>query len=212
MDSTKLRPASIGAGKFDHYFHACAFFHDDEEEHRVLGPFLAEGLDWGEKAVYIIDPEVENEHLARLARHGVDVEANAEQIDLLTWTETYLREGRFDKAQMLAAVTETIEAGRQHGFARTRIVGQMGWALEGHPGSEQLLEYEVEVNDVLARARHPAVCVYNVNELSGALMMDLLRVHPMTIVSGSLYENPFYVPAEQMLEELRSRRRAACCS
>jgi hypothetical protein len=37
--------------------------------------------------------------------------------------------------------------------------------------------------------------------------MDILRTHPMAIVGGILQENPFYVPPDQFLEELRARRR-----
>ncbi len=38
--------------------------------------------------------------------------------------------------------------------------------------------------------------------------MDIMRTHPMVIIGGLLQENPFFVPPEEMLEEL-SRRRAA---
>lgn len=36
--------------------------------------------------------------------------------------------------------------------------------------------------------------------------MDILRTHPMVIIGGALQVNPFFVPPEQMLEELRQRR------
>lgn len=35
--------------------------------------------------------------------------------------------------------------------------------------------------------------------------MDVLRTHPMVIVGGILQENPFFVPPDEMLRELRSR-------
>lgn len=207
MESVPLKPASIAGGHFDHYFHTCAFFRDKEEEYRILAPFLAEGLGWGEKGLSIVDPKEKQGYASRLEAHGAPISANPDQFELLTWDETYLRDGRFDKDQMLDAVQNTIAAGREKGFPRTRIVGHMGWALEGHPGTDRILEYEVEVNEVLARQRHPAVCVYDVNKLTGSLMMELLRAHPLTIINGSLHENPFYVPAEQMLADLRTRRR-----
>jgi MEDS: MEthanogen/methylotroph, DcmR Sensory domain len=209
MESPNLRPASIAGGLLDHYFHTCALFREPDEEYRVLAPFLSEGLAGGEKAIYMIDPARRAEHLERLQQHGVRLPANPGQFELLTWADTYLRDGRFDKDLMLTAVHAAIEAGRQQGYPRTRIVGQMDWAFQGHPGSEQLMEYEVQVNEVLSRTRHPTVCVYDVNRLDGSTIMDLLRVHPMTIVRGTLYENPFYEPAERMLEELRRRRVAA---
>ena len=35
--------------------------------------------------------------------------------------------------------------------------------------------------------------------------MDIMRTHPMVIVGGILQENPFFVPPDEMLRELRVR-------
>jgi hypothetical protein len=35
--------------------------------------------------------------------------------------------------------------------------------------------------------------------------VDALRVHPMVILGGTLQENPFYVPPDEFLRELRQR-------
>lgn len=35
--------------------------------------------------------------------------------------------------------------------------------------------------------------------------MDILRTHPMVIVGGVLQQNPFFVPPDRFLAELRSR-------
>ncbi len=35
--------------------------------------------------------------------------------------------------------------------------------------------------------------------------MDILRTHPMVVVGGRLRENPFFVPPDEFLRELRTR-------
>lgn len=35
--------------------------------------------------------------------------------------------------------------------------------------------------------------------------MDIMRTHPMVIIGGILQENPFYVPPDEMLKELKER-------
>jgi hypothetical protein len=35
--------------------------------------------------------------------------------------------------------------------------------------------------------------------------MDIMRTHPMVIIGGILQENPFFVPPDEMLRELRGR-------
>ena len=49
-------------------------------------------------------------------------------------------------------------------------------------------------------------CMYDVNILSGILAMDTLRSHPVAIVGGIVYENPFVASLDDFLAELRARR------
>ena len=37
------------------------------------------------------------------------------------------------------------------------------------------------------------------------VVMDILRTHPMVIIAGILQENPFFVPPDEFLRELRER-------
>jgi len=37
-------------------------------------------------------------------------------------------------------------------------------------------------------------------------VMDALRTHPVVIIGGILQENPFFVPPDQFLLELREQR------
>jgi hypothetical protein len=192
----------------DRFFHVCALFSGRDEEYGVLAPFFKEGITWGEKVVNIIDGRLKDEHCARLTRAGIDVPScqSCGQLDLLTWEQAYLSGGVFEPDRMLKAVDQVLADGAKAGYPRVRLMGNMAWVLEGAPGSERLIEYECRANEILARTRQPAICVYDVNRLTGGMMMDVLRVHPLTLVGGVLHENPFYVQPEQMLAELRSRK------
>ena len=61
-------------------------------------------------------------------------------------------------------------------------------------------------NEVTSRFEDVVVCTYDLNRFSATLVTDILRTHPQVIVGGILQENPFYVPPEQFLQELRARR------
>ncbi|HVV51938.1 MAG TPA: MEDS domain-containing protein [Polyangia bacterium] len=183
------------------HFHACAFVKGPDEERAVIDPFLVEGMRRGEKAVYIVDPAHREDHQARLG-------AAAPSTDLLevsTWNEAHLKGGSFDQDRMMAGLDQLIREHAATGRPPMRLVGQMGWVFSSPPGIEQLVAYEASVNEVLNRGKTPTVCVYDVRRLSGALVMDLLRAHPLTVMNGVLHENPFYTPAEEMLRELQQR-------
>ena len=207
-----MKDASLGGTTLDPYYHVCAFFGSRDDEYRVLAPFYRETLQWGEKLLHVIDDRLRTDHETRLEQHGIDVCGcqRAGQFQLIGWADTYLQNGVFDQEKMLAAVQAVIDAGRQEGYPRTRIMGNMNWALDDHPGSEQLIEYQVRVNEVLSREKQPAVCVYDLNRLSGAMMLNILRAHPLTLVNGVVHRNPFFTPPEAMLAEIRrSERRTA---
>lgn len=205
-----LDPTLAGT-TLDRYFHICSFFNSRDEEYSVLSQFYKEGIEHGEKALHIVDPDLRDDHKARLGHAGIDV-AQCEacgQLEVVSWQDAYLESGAFNSDRMLRTVEAIFEACHESGYPRMRIMGNMGWALLGYPGSEELIEYEAQVNDVLTRTRQPAVCVYNAADLSGAMMMDILRAHPLVLVGGIVHENPLFTPPAQLLEEIRSRRVAA---
>lgn len=199
-------PSLAGTALHD-WYHVCAFFSSREEEYDTLCPFFKEGLEWGEKIVHSVNPTLVADHLCRLQAHGIDSMRCLEsaQLQVFGWDDLYVQNGAFDAARVLSTVQEAVDRARTSGYPRVRLMGNMGWAFDGTPGVEQLLEYEARVNDVLARDRLPAICVYEVGRLSGTLIMDIVRSHPLTLIGGVLYENPFYTPAEILLRELRGR-------
>jgi hypothetical protein len=139
--------------------HVCAFFHSHDEQYSTLLPFIKDGFDRGEKAFHIVDPKLREEHRARLASAGIDVE-KAEmsgQFELRNWADAYLRDGHFDQDRMLALIEEVLDGGAQQGFALTRLVADMEWALEDRPGVDDLVEYETRLNYLLPRYKDPVI-------------------------------------------------------
>lgn len=212
MDQNPAASRLSLAGTNLRHFHVCAFFNSKDEEYDVLVPFFKEAVEQREKNMHIVDPAFADEHRERLTAGGVDARGCAAcgQLDVLTWRQAYIDEsGAFDKDRMLATIERLTGEGRDAGFGRLRIMGNMDWAFDSAvPGSETLIQYEAEVNEVLSRNRQPAVCVYDVAKLTGSMMMDLLRTHPLTLIGGVVQENPYYTAPAQMLEELAARRAA----
>jgi hypothetical protein len=190
--------------------HICAFFNSIDEEHRVLRSFIKEGLERGEKAFHIVDPGSREEHLHRLADAGVDVDRamNAGQLEVRRWQDTYLRGDHFDQDSMLALIEEVLQSGAKDGYPLTRLLAHMEWALLDNPGVEDLLEYETRLNYVLPKYQDPVVCTYDLSKHGASVVMDILRTHPMVLVGGVMHENPFFVPPDQFLLEIRERRAA----
>lgn len=205
-----LQEPCLAGTSLDPYYHVCSFFGSRDDEHRVLAPFYREALGGGEKLLHVIDSALRADHVRRMEAEDVPAQAALAvgQFQIFGWEDTYLRNGVFDQDQMLMAVQQVIDGARVEGYPRTRIMGNMDWAVQGARGSDRLIEYEIRVNEVLARERQPAVCVYDLKLLSGSMMLDIMRAHPLTLVNGVVHRNQFFTPPEQFLEEIRGRQTA----
>jgi hypothetical protein len=149
----------LAGSVLDRSRHVCAFFHSKDEEYRTLLPFIKEGLDRGDKACHIIDTEHRPVHRRRLQVAGIDCAAAERrgQLDILAWEDAYLRDGHFNQQRMLALIEKVLNAGKAQGYALTRLVANMEWALKDRPGVEDLVEYETRLNYVLPKY-DDAVC------------------------------------------------------
>jgi hypothetical protein len=77
-----------------------------------------------------------------------------------------------------------------------RVIGEMSPEVTTIPGGSRLMEYESRVNHLLQTCPLTAVCQYDARSFMGATIMEMLRVHPMMVVRGSVVPNPFYVEPE----------------
>jgi hypothetical protein len=198
---------NLAGAIFRRHRHVCAFFHNQDEEFQVLLPFIKEGIVRGEKAFHIVDPRLQSDHRERLEKAGIDSTAleQRRQLEIRVWEQAHLRTGRFDQDDMLALIQEILSSGKSQGFPLTRFIAHMEWSLENRPGVNDIMAYESRLNNVLPKFDDPVICVYDLGRFGAGTVIDILRTHPMVIVGGTLHENPFYIPPEQFLEELRSR-------
>jgi hypothetical protein len=203
-----MTPVSLAGSQLDAVRHVCALFNSDEEEYRVLLPFIKDGFECGHRAVHVVNPDYRAEHLQRLSAAGIDT-AEAQQrgqFDLRASTDTYLKDGRFDQDRMLAVFEELASSSAVGGFGMSRIVCRMDWAADGREHVENLIEFESRVNDVWRRHEDAVICTYRLSRFSGDTVIDIVRTHPLVIIGGVLHQNPFFVPPEQFLPEFRARR------
>lgn len=203
-----LAPVRLAGRTLSHTNHICAFFNSRDEQNKILMPFFKDGYDQGEKLFHVVDSRLHEEHRCACQRGGIDVDAAeaSGQLEIHDWEDTYIKDGYFDGDRMIRIVEDMLETNRAR-YRRIRVTGNMEWALKTVPGVTDVIEYETKLNYVLPKYPDAFVCVYDLNRHSGSVVMDIMRTHPMVIIAGVLQENPFYVPPDDFLQELRKRKR-----
>jgi hypothetical protein len=188
--------------------HICAFFNNIEEQHSVLRSFIKDGFDRGDKAFHLVDPARRADHLRRLAEAGIDVQEamGTGQLEVRSWHDGPLRGARFDQDTWIASFEQVLKSGPAAGYRQTRFLAHMEWALVDLPGVDDLIEFETRVNYVVPKYEDVVICAYDLSKFSASVVMDALRTHPVVIIGGLVAENPFFVPPDQLLREIRERR------
>jgi two-component system cell cycle sensor histidine kinase/response regulator CckA len=188
--------------------HLCCIYGTDQEQRDVIVPFVQSGIERGEKVVYICDDTSTERATSLLGSGGWDVRPYVarEQLVIHTAQETYLREGRFDPARMIALLRAETDAARASGYEVLRVTGEMTWATRGDSGSERLIEYEALLNRFFPTSSCLAICQYDRRRFEPDTLMDVLFTHPTVVLGTEIFENLYYLPPEAVLEDLPGAR------
>lgn len=206
IDPDTSRAVSFAGATLDHYRHVCAFFNSREEEHRLIDPFVLDGLQHGEKISLIVDPAERSDIVRHFRQLGLDMPKllGLGDFQLQTWSETHLKDGVFNPDAMLRLSNEVISAAAS---TRLRMVSDMGWAAD-QKDSTDLIEYEARVNALIDQHQHIVICVYDTARFGGDVVIDVLRTHPLVLIGGVVQMNPFFVPPDHFMAELRQRNQS----
>ena len=159
-----------------------AFIYETEAEHRaVLTAFLRQGLERGEKVVYIAETHEVEPLLDSLREDGVDPDPYLArgQLVFLAAQDVYLEGGSFDPQRTIARLEDLAREALAEGYTALRVTGEMAWALRGAPGSERLLEYEARLDDFFRQGTCVALCQYDRRRFDCKTLLQMVRVHPL---------------------------------
>jgi hypothetical protein len=201
------RKSVLFGESLDEGMHICTFFRTSAERYRVLMPFIREGIEQGDRALHIVNPSLRHQHNQRIAEAGIDA-ARAEdegQLQIIGWDDAPLRGGSFNQSAMLSLLPVLLNDGRTRGFSITRLIADMEWVLNDPGAVDHLLEFECRVNLGLPKAGDIVICSYDLDRFGAGVVMDALRTHPVVLLGGIVQRNPFYVPPEELLQELNER-------
>jgi hypothetical protein len=186
--------------------HICAFFDSRDEEYDILLPYFREGVDRGEEVLNVLDAARIDDHVGRLK--GADMHPELGHVAVAPSETTYLVDGRFDMDRMSKFVEDTVAKAKANG-RRVRTAGWMSWLQDGAPGCDRAVEYEARMNLLVPKYDCTFMCVYDLAQLGGPAVVDIISTHPWVILNGEIRRNERYIEPEIYLERLLSPKRTS---
>lgn len=181
--------------------HICQIYSDDAERDDSLMQFIACGLKAREKAACFSENVTAAKLGEYLAKSGIsqDEAIGSGALTKAGTNEVYFANDKFDPDVMLGLLSEFYDKSVAEGYSAARVIGEMSKDIATVAGGSRLIEYESRVSMLLRDHPVTAVCQYNAADFDGATIMDVLKVHPMMVVRGSVIQNPFYISPEEVL-------------
>jgi MEDS: MEthanogen/methylotroph, DcmR Sensory domain len=198
-------PHRVSLGFADETFpagvHICQIFGDEKERLDSLLKFLRSGLEAGERTACFTEKLDAADFARYLADHGLSCDelTKSGAFSRAGTSEVYFQDGRFDPDRMLGLLRQYHEDSVASGFPAARVIGEMTADVQHIPGGSRLMEYESRVSLLLKDHPVTAICQYDASAFDGATIMQVLKVHPLMVIRGSVVHNPFFVPPEEFL-------------
>jgi MEDS: MEthanogen/methylotroph, DcmR Sensory domain len=183
--------------------HICALYSGPVERDAILLPFIRSALRSGDKCVCVIDSTEPADLLSAIALDtNIDLTAclASRQFDLLRAADTTMRSGRFNPADMVgfwkASLAGVMNTGR---YQCVRAASETALSLRDLPDSQEVVQHESEMNRMLPLYPQVLLCLYDLEKVGGAFLVDLMSMHPRVLVNGRLTENVYYLAPDEWL-------------
>ena len=197
----RFADASIPEGS-----HICWIFDHQNEPTSLLPKFFKGGLDDNEMIWWFLGQIGAEAYETELKKLGVDVPSckKAKQLRFSPMLDDVWDDGKLIPERVVDRWRGVHEQAIASGYSRVRGGGDMGWLTKyGKETFQRVIEFESRFNTLTNTHPITAICLYDVNLFDGAMIVDALRTHPMTLVRGQVMKNPFYIEPEEFLSMKR---------
>jgi MEDS: MEthanogen/methylotroph, DcmR Sensory domain len=192
--------------------HICQLYSKVTEIPSVTARLMRVGLSLSEKCLFAAAPAQVHELREELQKLKVNVDEliEAGQLVLFEERESFLTNGtRFDPYFLLSSHQTFIAQALREGWQAVRISIDMTWLTKNIASPEQILKYEAASDAVFTFQNAPIIALmhYDYGKLQPTLVVEMLKLHPISVVGKYIRRNPYYLNSEQyMLKILRHHR------
>lgn len=185
--------------------HICHIYNNDEERIKTMAKFYLNGLSAKDRILCIVDTVSPHDVKGELQNLGVDIPSLSNTFFTTDSESSYCPNGTFEADAVLEGIRDFWNQAHQDGFSGARVSGDMSWILRKNVSLASIMEYETRVLDYQKICSCPAVCEYDARKFDGALIMDVLAVHPVMLIRGQVIKNPYFIPPKEFMAQFYAR-------
>ena len=163
--------------------HINQFYDTKEDLIDILVPYFKVGLENNEFCLWVTSQPLEVEDAKEALRRAVpDLDSLLEkgQIEIIPYTDWYVKEGVFDSDSVLNGWVEKLNQALANGYDGLRLSGNTFW-LEKEDWND-FVNYEEEVDRVLGNYQMMSLCTYCLDRCNVTEIIDVVVNHQFALI------------------------------
>jgi signal transduction histidine kinase len=184
--------------------HLCFFYDSINDYFDIIKPYIKAGLENNEFCVWIISKDLEKEKAFEILQTAIptlDCYQRKKQIEILSHSEYYLNNGRFDGEAVITNWENKLDNARSAGFDGLRVEGDISWV--GTNRWKLFKDYEFELGNVIFNNKILAICSYPLKKIGAREIIDVIENHHFALIRRNekwIYAKSFVDMMDKLLD------------
>jgi PAS domain S-box-containing protein len=181
----KVRSSGLDfVGPIEWGTHMCQFFKTQQDLLDVVVPYFIDGLKNNEYCIWVTSDFLTTQEAHKAMQQTLpnyQDYAVKGQIEIIPYTDWYLKEGKFELKRVLNAWVEKHNKAIASGFAGLRATGNPFW-LNNKKDWDDFTTYEAEINNVIGNYKMLVLCTYSIDKCQADEIIDVVTNHEFSMI------------------------------
>lgn len=177
--------------------HLCLLYDSSDQYRQTLTSYLKLGHRKKEKIIYL-SGNTQSDLIFRSNQKKVlflKILLEEGHLKIISREDIYNNQKKSLVQMMLTFLENETEKAIKEGYTGLRIARESNSLLK-ETSIDDLIEYEIAINNFFKKNRCICLCMYNSNRLSYREVLHVLHTHPYVDDHTEIYTNDYYIPPE----------------
>lgn len=163
--------------------HLCLFYQTKEDLFDILVPYFKAGLERNQFCFWVTSEPLDVREATKAMQEAMpdfDQCLKRGQIEIVFYTDWYLKDNRFDSQRVLSGFIDKLSHALVEGYEGMRVAANLAWLEREY--WKTFNDYEEQANNSTSKYKVIAICAYSLDKCGVLEALDVVHNHQFALV------------------------------